>query len=341
MNFCLSRIFALSALGMALAGGAVWAQQTIDFSKPSGTEPVGLTNVFQSLTQERSEAVDAYHAPQRLFGTSGAGRSFDVLPGSPGGNAVSPATAREWQRILEDKKNWSMLTPAEILGVTTPEKILGISDPRQQENLSPEERFLKRLNEASMASATNSYQRSASFLRDDAKTDASGQTGQDNLFERIHAGAAAQDTGPNSLFNPLSAAALNSPAGAVATPDSVWGSPFGRPAPAPAPTLEQQAEMNRFRALMEPSAPEEKQPLFTHPSPAYTPAASASPATMVNPAGHSYTPLTSNLGRPVGVKPVSGITGPYVTPSSKPKTASQLPPWLLDPSENSPLQRRF
>jgi hypothetical protein len=341
MNLCLSRLLVFSAWGMALAAGLARAQETIVFSKPLDMKQDGLSNAMQSLTAPHSRSVNDFNAPKSVFGLS-SGAQFDALPGSPGRIVVSPAAARQWQKLLEDQKNWTLLTPAEILGVTTPEKILGVSDPTHPEDLSPEERYLKRLDQAAATTASNSFARSAVFSHDTPQADGgTGSSRKDSLFEQINAGVASPDDRPNSLFGSSSAAALNSPAGAAGKSDFVWGNSFGRPKPLPAPTPEQQAEMDRFRALMDPSASVEKTPSATRPTLAYTPAASASQTPVVNPAGHSYTPLNSNLGKPTGLKPLSGLTGPYVTPTPSSKTASQLPPWLLDPSANSPFQRRF
>jgi hypothetical protein len=67
------------------------------------------------------------------------------------------------------------------------------------------------------------------------------------------------------------------------------------------------------------------------------------PRPLVNPLGHSFTPLQSSIGRPTGITPLPGITGPYKIPApAKSSTQAQLPPWLSDsPQPFSPPQRRF
>ena len=339
MNLCPSRLFVPFALGVALAAGSVRAQQTINSTQPFDPERVGQSNDLRSLSTGRIlESAGDYDAPKSVFGASAAGSQYDVLPGSPAGNAVSPAAARAWQKILEDKKNWPMMTPAQIFGVTTPEKILGISDPYHEENLSSGERYLRGLDRKAMASATNSHPHKAAFSPGAAKTDLFGQSGENSPFARTKTGLAALEGGPGKISGLWSDTA---PAGAdaVQKPDFAGDNPFGLPAPLPKQTPEQLAGMERFRALMEPSAPVDKMTSSTRPSSAFRPLTSASPAPAVNPAGHSYTPLNSNLGRPAQVRPLSGITATDAT--SVPKPAVQLPPWLMDASPNGPLQRRF
>jgi hypothetical protein len=340
MNFCPSRLFVPFALGVALAAGSVRAQQTINFTRPFDPERAGQSNVFRPLPTERIlKSAGDYDAPKSVFGASAAGSQYDVLPGSPAGNAVSPAAARAWQKILEDKKNWPMMTPAQIFGVTTPEKILGISDPNHEENLSPGERYLRRLDREAIASATNSHSHTEAFSPDAAKTDLFGQSGENSPFARTKTGLAALEGEPGKISGLWSDTASAGAADAVSKSDFARDNPFGLPAPLPKQTPEQLAGMDRFRALMEPSASVDKMTLSTRPSSAFTPLTSASPAPAVNPAGHSYTPLNSNLGRPAQVKPLSGLTAPDVTPTPKP--AVQLPPWLMNASPNGPLQQRF
>ena len=42
--------------------------------------------------------------------------------------AISPGQARQMQQLLDEQKNWALLTPEQILGPPTREKILGIAD---------------------------------------------------------------------------------------------------------------------------------------------------------------------------------------------------------------------
>jgi hypothetical protein len=55
---------------------------------------------------------------------------FNEPPAAPpplsGKLTISPAEQAQMQDVSDRRKNWILLTPAEILGATTPEKILGI-----------------------------------------------------------------------------------------------------------------------------------------------------------------------------------------------------------------------
>jgi hypothetical protein len=339
MNFCPFRFWVPFALGVALTVGPVRAQQKINFTRPVDPERIGQSNAWQTLTAGHLGAAGDYNAPKSLFGAGVTGPQYDVLPGSPVQTAVSPEAARQWQNVLDRKKNWMLLTPGEILGVTTPEKILGVAEARREENLSPEERFLRRLDREATMSTTNSRSRTEVFGRDDTKTDAARPADENNPFARTKTGLASLELARGVFFNPRPDTTPGESAGAVQKPAFLGDNPFGLPAPLPKQTPDQLAGMERFRALMEPSASGDKSPSSTRPLPTYTPLTSVSQSSAVNPAGHSYTPLTSNLGRPATVKPLPGVTGSAVTPPLKPVV--QLPPWMQDASANNPVQRRF
>src|ERR1039457_1902182 len=130
------------------------AQQTIQFTKPVDQDLSSKANSFLPATSRRNSA-GAFNAPSPLFGERNPVANFDVLPVSPVPNAVAAANAARWQTFLEGKKNWTLMTPEEILGIPTPEKILGITDPRDDPKLSAEERFLPRRAQREGAGGTN------------------------------------------------------------------------------------------------------------------------------------------------------------------------------------------
>ena len=64
------------------------------------------------------------------------------------------------QDLSDRRKNWILLTPAEILGATTPEKILGIQEhdaAGQPKNSTAMERYTERQNQMLLAN-TNAFQ---------------------------------------------------------------------------------------------------------------------------------------------------------------------------------------
>jgi hypothetical protein len=111
----------------------------------------------------------------------------------------------------------------------------------------------------------------------------------------------------------------------------------------PQPTPEQLAGMNRFRELMEPPAPEKSaDPTRAAFQTLTTPNSAQQAQPLFNPVGRSFTALDSAMGKPTGLTPLPGITGPQPTPEKKPTSLTQPPPWLQDsPSGFTPQQRKF
>src|SRR5882672_7132159 len=101
------------------------AQQSIIFSKPA---EVSADKANSFMPEPSHTGPSAFNAPSPLFGRRPTA-SFDILPGAQRPAPISPEQALQWQKFLDKKKNWTLMTPEEILGVPTPEKILGILDP--------------------------------------------------------------------------------------------------------------------------------------------------------------------------------------------------------------------
>jgi hypothetical protein len=94
--------------------------------------------------------------------------------------------------------------------------------------------------------------------------------------------------------------------------------------------FEQQASMERFRQMLQPSlnpnpAPDTR--YFSAAKPAVDPNLTQ-PDFVPNPAGASFTPLSSSLGRPTGLTPLPGIIAPHAQPATIPSWKPQPPPWL-------------
>src|ERR1035437_6194482 len=174
MNFCpasfLARWLGLAAFIMAAWPGS--AQQTIQFTKPVDQDQASTANAFMPASTRRNSA-GAFNAPAPLFGSRSPEANFDVLPGSSSMNAANAnANAMQWQKVLEGKKNWMLMTPEEIFGTTTPEKIMGITDPKENPKLSLVERFLLRQDQLAGGGTTNGYHRAdAAYWRGNSATD--------------------------------------------------------------------------------------------------------------------------------------------------------------------------
>ena len=128
-----------------------------------------------------------------------------------------------------------------------------------------------------------------------------------------------------------------------------WFKTLRQPTQPAAPTPEQLAERERFKRLLDPGSYAD---LATKSAPggkSLSSPQSLSDATLdqppsVNPMGASLTPLSSGIGRPMGLMPLPGVTGPtnWQSSASLSSGAPQPPPWLLQtPQPFSPPQRKF
>ena len=339
MTFCPTSFFAGLAAMAVLWAFPSRAQPTNQPSKPAA-EVTATTNSFMSPDQRN--AADAYNAPKSVFSGQLAPQ-FDILPGAGQPQDISPAAAKQWQKFLDGKNKWTLMTPEEIMGVPTPEKILGLPDKNGDDKLTLEQRFLARPERAATFAATNGIRR----LNDPWSRDNPGPFGQKVDTDRDARPGDRPDAGSARFFSQTLSAQPGLLFGSSPNEDSnegsKWASAFVRPAQPPKQTPEQLAGMERFRALMEPSAPPDK---LVVPRTAAVPAVDPylEPVPQFNPNGRSFTPLQSSISRPTGIKPLPGITGPYTIPTET-RTAGQakLPPWLSD-SQQPPLgmpQRKF
>lgn len=325
---------------LMVLGCPAWAQQTIQFSKPAKEAPAPEAPALKvnSDAPATPNVPSTIMAPRSLFGN---GPSFDVLPMGPM-PIVPNGNAAQWQK----KKDWSLMTPEQILGIPTPESILGIADSKEDPKLSPEEQFMQREERQSQMEASNVLRNfNASFLPN--QNSAGGvlgtrddRNGQDGLFgagdSHSTMSTAATDLNPFAFGNP------RVPAGANVNQqvDPTWVSPFGSAAPPQPVTPQQLAGMERFRALFE-SPPAAAKPatasFFVQPAATPDPYLQQSPA--FNPVGQAVKPLESGVVKPVGLTPLAGIATP---PSPKKASLVQPPPWLSQSPDNPTLpQRQF
>lgn len=302
-------------LGAAAASSP--AQQTIVFSKPSDVS-ADKANSFM-VTPERTGNAKDFNAPRSLF--------KDYTPDNLSGPAViynnqNPSV----KEALEKRKNWTLLTPEQILGVQTPEQILGVTKPDNEKKLSLEEQYLRRENRTEAGAATNG-RLGAAFWRGQANNPFEQRQEKDAYGNFLQPGQRSPTDARKNFNRGLSSAnSLNLP---TEKPDSIWSSVFAQP-DQPKPDLDQIAAMERFRAMMEPVSP----PVNT------TPTRFAVPATPLrdpnlqvlpsfNPAGRAIAPLASDIARPTGIMPLPAVGRPASTTATKrPDWQAQLPPWL-------------
>jgi len=317
------------------------AQETIQFSKPLETDPAAKANAFMPDAARRNPA--SFNAPTSLFSSPGS-EMFDVLPPIPP-PVYSSANAQQWQQLLNNRKNWTLMTPEEILGIPTPEKILGVADPDEDPNLSAEERYMKRQDRDHAMVISNGMRHADSLLwsRDDSSQ---------MLFQAPVSGnqpAKTQDPaehGASRISNLFFGPTPGERAEINAKNYSTWGSPFDSPAQPPKPTPDQLEGMERFRALMEPPPQDTPQQTPFSLAPVATPDPNMEPLpASFNPNGRAVEALQSDIGRPMGIKPLAGVTGPLPQPKKAPPLVLP-PPWMQSQQQNSTVpsampQRQF
>jgi hypothetical protein len=316
------------------------AQQAIQFTKPVDADPASKANAF--LPDNPSHlSVGAFNAPSPLFGAKGPTANFDVLPGSPPPEMNPNPYAAQWRKSMDQKKNWTLLTPQEIWGIQTPEQAFGVIDPADDPKISAAERYLRRQDRQAGINASNSVRQAESMLwRADNNSDNPDQTtdGRARISSVLMGPVSGLNRNASPFFN-------GSPDGRQEVnqkPASAWTSPFDSPPPLPKPTPEQLAGMDRFHAIMD-GPPPEKTPsaggLGSRLAPAPDPNMQVMP--FFNPAGQGVAPLSSGLIRPTGLTPLAGVSGPLPQPA-KAAPLVQPPPWTQNSQQGGSLpQRQF
>ena len=312
--------------GGALSLAAVWplaAQESIIFSRP--TE--GVTEKANSfMEQQPHKAPSGQNAPSSIF-NSKPKADFDVLPGAQKPRRLSREESEQMQKNLDNQRNWTLMTPEEIMNVPTAAKIMGLPDPDQ--NLSADERYMKRQDQQRGAAATNGMSRARYFGADE---DSSLAPWSNQKKKDREAAAALGQNRSASKLSPLEAEQQKRWA------ESPWANALNLPAPTSKTDKEQQAGMERFRAMMQSPQPERTELPATasgfQPSAASVVEQKSQAATGYNPAGNTYQPVRETASRPMGIAPLPTVTGFTPTsgnaPKQKPKPLVQAPPWARD-----------
>jgi hypothetical protein len=253
------------------------------------------------------------------FSFSGSAVDTPLPAGAP---VVSPAETLRMQDLLDRRKNWMLLTPAEILGATTPEKILGIQAhdaAGRPKNLTALERYNERQNQTPPANTNANAFPTWNF-----------SDKQPDTLNFIAGGLGSS----NNLANPLLNPAPDNQTFDGQNGNNSWSKLFGSPSPSPVVTLEQQTNMERFRQLLKPGS--------SSTAAAATPSLSgikiSLPQTALSsglgqsaltPVGALFTPLNSGVGKPAEMPKLPSIWSLSLTsPPSAAAWAPQPPPWL-------------
>jgi hypothetical protein len=322
MNFFLSKLKLASPLvailAAALSAGAQPAGQAIIFSSPQNTNASASTPSLSPPTPDQPNFADELQAPKLLLQSQ--------LPAQPlplsQPQGISPAGQERMKQWREDQKNWALMTPEEIFGMTSPEtNATGL-----EKNQTQFERYLER-QKRSQTSDTNSLRND----RPNSPWDFSRDQPNANPF-------GSDNPEPGNAGPGLSRFLAGDQENRAATnqnENSGWNLFGTSPAsPATKPDLVQQAAMERFRQLLVPSSvavveatPSPNSSFF--PSPKLTPDPNfTQPNFVPNPAGASFTPLASGIGRPTGLTPLPGIMMPNLPSVAVPAWMPQPAPWL-------------
>lgn len=328
----------VTALAVMGAMTAV-AQPTIQFSVPVDTNQASLSSDMRNSSRSKKLSAGDYNAPVPVFGKFGASSSFDQLDGSAVYNSDTSANARKWKQFLDGKKNWTLMTPEEIMGVQTPENVLGIENSKDDQKLSPAEKFLARQNRQSAGMATNGLMRSDYAWSANSTADFFNRRDDQSGLLKPDGGTDFKELrGINQAYKLAPASSLS---GSDQQTSFAGNNPFGLPTPAAKATSDQLESMDRFRDLLEPGSPPEKAagassfvatPTAGHPATTFGGSSDSlfqSPL-VVNPVGHSFQPLSSDVSKPAGITPLGGITRSQTPPVKKSALQAKLPPWLSD-----------
>jgi hypothetical protein len=321
-------------LSVAAQQSATNAGQSIIFSSPDNGGD--SSNLAPLATQ--------FSSPLNIQDNFQSASSIPALDNPPAAPPPTPGEGQQLQRLLERRRDWIFMTPAEILGVTTPEKILQIQErdaAGQPKHLTPMERYNER-EQAKNSGTNDSYSYSKSMPFADFSGDRNNHT---NAVSFNPADNGLRNLRSTIFSRPLNATPNNN---LFANPngETAWSKLVGFPASSPVPNPAQQADMEQFKRLLEPgfspAAPTTLSPGGTafH-QPQTLSAGNFQP--LVNPAGTSFTPLNSGIGKPSGLESLPGATGQAATqPTMTPSWLPQPPPWMSQtPQPFAVPQRKF
>jgi hypothetical protein len=340
MGFTFAHLKRVPPLAVALAAVfSVQAQhptyrpgQPILFSTPASDT---VSSNTPSLSPRPPESLDLGSTLQAPASVDFNGPVVDIpLPAVP--PMISPGEEPWMQDELDRRKNWLLLTPAEILGATTPEKILGIQEHDsygRPKNSTALERYLERQNQPPTANAdTNAF---STWNFSDQRPD---------VLNATPGGLENPDGMAGTPFNP----APDRQTSAGENGKDHWSRLFDTPPPASMPSMAQQTDMDRFRQLLNSGSSATAVPE----TPALSVAKSPLPQTVLSsglgqsaltPVGAAFTPLNSGIGKPAEMPKLPSIWSQSLTsPPSAAVWAPQPPPWLSPtPQPFAAPQRKF
>lgn len=316
------------------AGGSLQGQPIV-FSSPVSDNVD--TNDLPSLAPKSSRSLD-------LEGIAAAPQNFNnvMLPGASLPLPPGPGWFGETAQQQDRRRNWTLLTPAEILGAATPEKIMGIPERDafgQAKNLTALERYAARQNKLQLQLAkTNALQAG------DSSSDWSFSGDSRGMSNSFSAGWRNPQNQDSPWFNATSdRQSLDRQ-----NDNSAWSRLFSQPVTLPAARLEQQADMDRFRQILNPGLPSVT-PVATYSSDGIK---TSLPQTLLgssldrpppNRIGASFAPSSSGISKlPELPKMPTAWSVGYTSAPPAAAWAPQQAPWLsVEPQPLAVPQRKF
>jgi len=318
----------------ALGGG-----QPILFSSPANVSVATNTPSLVPKPPDSLNLIDLAEAPAPL--------NLNNRPQAPLPSVIPMLSAAEAARerdLLDRRRNWALLTPAEILGAATPESVMGITEHDsfgQPKSLTVMERYAERQNRAQLLARSNSLSNNDAI----PPWPSSGDTWSAWNSQYGSYPSAAPNSPFGRFFNPASSKQSSS----SQSDNGGWSKLFN-PTPAltpqlPAPDPEQVEDMERFRQLLYSGSPSSM--------PAAAPVAGGIKTSLpqallgvnqspANRLGGSIAPLTTGIGKPAELPKLPAA---WLSLTSAPPAATWSPqsaPWLSPVSQ--PLaapQRKF
>jgi hypothetical protein len=353
MNFCradfrmplLAAALSMVFLSAAAQNGAQPLSKSIIFSAPAGENAGTNAPLLVPRLSDRPNLASELQPPVSVFDAQIPAPS-DPFPEPPRAPMLSRAEARQLQKMMDERENWALMTPAEILGVDTSGKAFRTPEQEaaddKENNLTVTERFLERQQQSHTA-ATNGYYGGNSSSDWDFSRDQGGFTnGSSHDSEGFGLPGASQIL--DRFFNDTPSD--NRLAEQNGNRSAGWLNSFGLPPQPAPPTPEQLAERERFSQLLDPGAFSDT---MTKSSPggfssSSQPLSDAMPneTPAVNPVGVSFAPLSSGIGRPAGLASLPSAGSTNWQSAAPPAWAPQPPPWLeRTPQPFGMPQRKF
>ncbi|MGA2853936.1 MAG: hypothetical protein ABSE90_07395 [Verrucomicrobiota bacterium] len=311
----------------------------------SSADDEGVSSNVPSLAAKPPELPDFVTTVQSPAMNFGAKSQSDPLP-EPQRPAISAGQVQQMRRLLDERKNWALLTPQEIFGLPTQEKILGVQDRNtfgQLKNETVVAEYYER--QEQLRARTNG----GNFGAADATPHWDLSGGRELQTESGVWTPGGRVENSALLMNQFLNGAPDSRASPAQSPKNGWPKPFNLPASSPGPTPEKLAAMEQFQQLLKPRSPSGDtakasslgSPIFSPSSTAFNPASGQQAAV---PVGASFTPLSSGIAMPAGVTTLPGLLGPTNTsaPAFAPEWKLQPPPWMSSAPQPGVIpQRKF